>query len=195
MSTILAMPGLCDVTDFGLSNDAYNRKVAHSLLKKNPEIIFDLGDNVKVYKTGTNKGYIFLYNPEKDLIGYYVRYEEQQNSLVGRKVTQTKLWRSLGDEKAVGVTYKIVFDYLLKKYQAIMSDRLQTENGKDFWIRLMLYALDRGHEVVLADLNSRTIKKIDTTHELRLITNSPVNEGPWGYMIKHQAMRFAILAK
>jgi len=198
-SLTIAMPYLTDNENAHfakvLGNEITNRKLAKSLLKKNPQEIFDLGDGVKVYRVGTNKGYIFMYNPKEDLIGYYVQLEEQKRSLLGKKVTQTAVWRSMEDEKADGLTYKVVFDYLLKKYPAIMSDKIQTQDGKNFWIRLMFRALNRGNKIVLADLNLRSVEEIDMRADLRLITTNPPKDNPWGQMLKHKAMRFAIFAK
>lgn len=198
-NSVMAMPYLTDNDNAEfpriLGNETTNRKLVHFLLKRNPKEIFDLGDDVKVYRVGTNKGYLFMYNPHEDLIGYYVALEEQKKSLLGKKVTQTAVWRSMEDEKADGLTYKIVFDYLLKLYPAIMSDKIQTHDGKNFWIRLMFRALGRGHEVVLADLNARSIEEITMKADLRLLTTNPPADNPWGQMLKHKAMRFAILAK
>jgi hypothetical protein len=194
MTEVLAMPYLCDSTDFGLSDEKANRKHARLLMEKPHKLIYDLGDGVHVYQTGSAQGgSLFLYNPATGLIGYYVHYKAMHKSLTGGTVTQTAVWRSLEEAKSKGLTMRVVFDYFLHHYPAIMSDKIQTDRGRDFWVDLMSQALARGHKVALADFSLRKIHEISGPPELRLWYSDP-DDGAWGTLNKHQALRFIIRA-
>ncbi len=194
MTEVLAMPYLCDSTDFGLSDEKANRKHARLLMGKPRKLIYDLGDGVHVYQTGSAQGGdLFMYDPADGLIGYYVHYKAMHKSLTGGTITQTAVWRSLTAPKADGLTNRIVFDYFLHHYPAIMSDRMQTDMGQRFWINLMTRALAKGHRVALADFSLRKIHEISGPPELRLWYSDP-DDGAWGQLNKHQALRFIIYA-
>jgi hypothetical protein len=188
---VLAMPGLCDVTDFGLSNEAFNTKKAKQLMARPKEEIFDLGDDVKVWRSGDEgQGNIFLYNPTVNLIGYFLHYKRMDKKLSGLTVTQTMLWRAKQEPKANGITNRIVFDYLLRNYPAILSDRLQTIHGREFWLRLMMQAITLKHKVNVVDYNSQKMEPV-TMSELRLM-DSGHDEDFWGFGNRYQAIRFMI---
>lgn len=193
------MPGLCDVTDFGLDDRVFNKRKAAKLITRPKKEIFDLGSDFKVYQVGDHgAGNVLLYNPIEKTIGYFMHYEVTNTKLIGRRATQTKLWRSIEEPKSKGVAHRVIFEYLLKEYPAIMSDRLQTERGQEFWIALMFTALSEGYRVVLANLNARAVHEIESAAELRLwyTDKSPAgNKNAWGYLQHHQALRFAIFAK
>lgn len=199
MEKVTAMPYLCDSTDFGLGKDAANHKFARQLMEKRHKLVlvYELGDGVNVYRSGSmQNGSLFMYNPATEIIGYYVRYETVKKKLTGHTVTQTAVWRALQEPKASGLTKRVVFEYLLAHYPAIMSDKMQTERGRDFWIDLMFQALARGYRVALADFNMQHLHEIDNAAELRLWYSGDDEHQPaWGDLNRHMALRFIIFAK
>lgn len=197
MEKVTAMPYLCDSTDFGLSDETANKKYAAKLMAKPHTAIRDLNDGVVLYRSGSaTDGSLFLYNPATQLIGYFVRYETANKKLVGHSVTQVAVWRSLEEPKSRGLALWVVFDYFLKHYPAIMSDKMQTDRGRDFWIDLISQALARGHRVALADFNLHKVHEIENHAELRL-WNSGSGDATdaWGQLNRHMALRFIIFAK
>lgn len=187
---ISAMPSLCDSTDFGLSDPQANKKFAASLTRKK---CYPLHFRKNLFRCGSDEdGCIFLFNPESKQIEYYIKYKKLVKNLTGQSVTQTALWRDLASEEATDLTNEIVFAYLIPKYGAIMSDKIQTDAGQQFWIRLMTRALKSGFKVKLADYGSQELQIIESNAELRLWLT---DDRAWSYKsIRHQAIRFIIEA-
>jgi hypothetical protein len=190
---ITAMPSLCDSTDFGLSVNNYNNKTGLSYLKRNPKIIEKLSDVSNLYRLGNkSEGFMFTWNTELQLIGYFVHYKVKSTKFHGLSVTQTALWRNLLDADSSGLTNKVVFSILLKEYPAILSDKIQTGKGKDFWISLMTKALKLGHKVGLVSFNEQLVHNINSNLELRLWLTDDLS-GAWSFNSnQHQALRFII---
>jgi hypothetical protein len=155
---ITESPQMVGDTNFNLDDDAANAKLAKSLLKKIQEIIID-DSEYQLIRTGTDtNGNIALITKDQlPKINYLVRYETKNYSSIGSTVTQVLLWRRLSGAGVIGITAKVFFDYLLKKWPAIMSDGQQTARGKEFWITRMQDATNRGFKVGLANLNLKDI--------------------------------------
>lgn len=194
MKEILAMPSLCDSTTFGLDVEDYNRKQGLSWLKRKPQLVEEL-PHTKLYRVGDpHNGFFFLWDAEEQLVGYYMRYKVKTTKLHGVSVTQTALWRSLTAKDTKGLTHHIVFDLLLKEYVALLSDQIQTERGRDFWIDLMTQAIGK-YDVSLVDFNAQLVHTILLGAELRLWLSDP-DDNPWSwYSMKHRGLRFMIARK
>ncbi len=191
MEKIYAMPSICDTTDFGLSNESLNKAQAVKWLARSPTTLGTIGSSC-LYRVGdNNNGFIFLYNTKSQLVTYFVRYKTRLTKIEGHTVTQTALWRALGAFDTADITRNTIFKYFLVHYPAIMSDRIQTEDGRRFWTDLMGKALSQGFQVCLVDLNSKTIHSIDSEDELRAWVSDEKSMWAWNSM-KHQGLRFMI---
>lgn len=195
MEKLLAMPSLCDTTDFGLSDESFNRSQGLKWLKRNPTIVEKL-PNSTLYRVGSHEqGFFFLWEPAEKLVGYYIRYEVKRSKFHGVSVTQTALWRSLTSPDSEDMTRHVVFSILLEEYPAIMSDQIQTEEGRRFWLDLMTKALTRKYKVSLVNFLSRKILDINSSAELRLLSTSS-SDNPWSWnSTKHRSIRFMIYRK
>jgi hypothetical protein len=154
-----AMPGICDVTDFGLTDEKKNKKILKNLLTKKKETFWGT-ETHELFRTGAwdGSGYILLQNKRENLISYIVKYEMKNGVMNFKKViVQVKVWRSLKDPAVSGLAKKIFFGILLPKYGAIMSDMLQTRDGQRFWIDNMTQADARGYQVAYVDRNQRKV--------------------------------------
>ncbi len=191
MEKVHAMPSLCDSTDFGLSNEDFNKSKGLGLLPGAKHIAHV--DEYDLYRSGgRNEGQFFLWDPVQELIVYYMKYKTQAKRFTGRTVTQVNLWRSLGDVSP-GFTQHMVFGVLLKEYPAILSDSLQTENGKKFWIDLLGRAMRTGHQVGLVDFGSGQVSSITSKAQLRLLEQG---DTAWAWNSpRHSALRFIIYRK
>lgn len=188
------MPSLCDSTDFGLTNEAANRKFRLQLERKHPTLLQDLGSGLALYQHGSEKdGAYFVVG--NDLIAYYMRYKAMKKNLVGaQSVTQTAVWQSLSAPLPSGFVLSMVFDILLKKYPAVVSDRIQTAEGKNLWVRLMGLALSKGYSVSLLDFSANTKHPIQSEAELRLWSTD--ESGAWAFKSRrHENLRFLIYKK
>jgi hypothetical protein len=188
---VVAMPGLCDVTDFGLSDERKNAKKAIILLGKKKESLEETPTH-DFFRTGDweSGGYLVLYNKEWKLISYLVKFEVHNGVMNFRRlVTQVAVWQSLTDPASKGRAEKVFFEILLPKYKAIMSDKLQTPRGRDFWIRNMALADSRGYQIAFVDQDKRTIEiyQKNTT-----INRWIQNMNTWGTHVKHEGEKFLI---
>ncbi len=190
---IEAMPSLTDSTDFGLTNDGLNRKLLDSLLKKKPKVLEDRGDSV-LYVTGNEKGYYFLVEDQR--IAYLSKYQKSNKKMVGHStVTQVAVWLALDAPLSAGGTVtNTIFKHMLPRFGAIMSDRIQTLDGRRLWIRLLALGLKYNYHVALADFHGRRVLEIGSMAELRLWDQ--IKDGIWSWNSnKHQGLRFLISKK
>jgi len=115
-----------------------------------------------VYKFGDfGSGYVVLARGSDVL--YFVRYEKiRHNALpLGRQVL---VWRNKDDPATVKFARTVFFNYLLPKFTALVSDTLQTTNGKAFWQYSIDKALAEDKYVYFLDRRSspnRLIRLID----------------------------------
>jgi hypothetical protein len=194
MKEVTAMPSLCDVTTFGLENEAFNRKSGLEWLKRNPRIVEELPHST-LYRCGdAQNGFFFLWEPNDRLVEYFIRYETKKTKLHGLSVTQTALWRSLTSRDNRGLTRHVIFDMLLPQYKSLLSDQIQTADGKRFWIDLMSESLGKDLNVYLIDFLSQKIHRITQPAELRLL-GADENEATSVWFPnsnRHRGLRFMI---
>jgi hypothetical protein len=196
---IYAMPSLCDVTDFGLNNSRTNKQLLTKLASKAVQIDppVPLPSRMAFYKTGDSSGSFFVKELEEDILIYYMKYEVKQKNLLGCKtVTQTAVWKAEGQGLPRNFVAGVVFDILLKTFPAILSDRIQTEDGKKLWLDFMWFALDHGYQVALVNFNASKCVEIENGASLRLWLTNESKDSPWAYnSLQHQGLRFLIRAK
>lgn len=182
------MPQMVNPTQFKLNDDAFNQN--HLKRKK---VIIDSSDDYDIIKTGNNNNRsIILYDKNNMLIDYWVRFKRFGfKSIGGSFITQTQIWRRDGSPWVQGITRKMFFDYLLKHNKAIMSDSMQTVDGKRFWIDRMAEATSRGLYIGLANLNLKQIEWFEgNSSNYRNWIKS--KDSAWGEAEGKQALRFVI---
>ena len=59
-----------------------------------------------------------------------------------------------------------IFDYILKNYDFIMSDKLHTALGKSFWIKLLNEAFEKKLNVVVYNIKDDKYTKLDNTNNV-----------------------------
>lgn len=99
-------------------------------------------------------------------IVYYINCTVwEEITLNSKPVTQTILWRTndvVHRRVTSGVTEDIFRNYLLETYNIVASDNAQTQEGRDFWIRQLGYALQYDEFVYRYDLiNSNLCRILD----------------------------------
>ena len=151
--------------NFNLDDLSFNKSFTQKLMKKITETIEDNSD-YKVYRTGDgNEGWIFLYNIIRKTSDYVVQYKVRKWNWLEKTVTQCIIWRDNTSNLANDITTRILFGYLLQNYPAIMSDRLQTKNGNDFWMRQMARAISRNYRVGIANCNRHDVDWYDSAQD------------------------------
>jgi len=150
-----ALPSICDATDFGLSDKSNNTKKRESLLKSKTKDIPELNPNSEVYSCflarpegNTN---IALINNKSNMLVFYADLKEHRSPIISNKsVTQTSIWRNYTDLGTKGFATKL-FEYLLQHFGTIISDDIQTHDGKRFWEEKLAEAEVRGAPVGLVN--------------------------------------------
>lgn len=194
MDNVFAMPSLTDSTDFGLTSEAANRKMVQHLRKLKPTKVRDWKYGSIIETVGTEKGYYFIIDPDTDLLVYLVKFTRQNKKLIGgSNGAQTAVWRALDSDISEGGLAKTVFfDILLPRFGTMMSDSVQTERGRDFWISLLGHAIKRNKgNAYLIDYGFTKIMSIEMMAELRVWTTMVGSPWAWNSM-KHKGIRFVI---
>lgn len=186
-------PQIVDSTDFDLNDNSKNRKLANNLINKKTKILED-NKEYKLFVTGDGiNGYIILIDKNSGLIDYLSKYEKTKfKSIDGHFITQVKIWRRIGSIHVQGLTTKVFFDYYLKQYKAIMSDKLHTLDGKKFWMDQMAKAVKLNHKVGLIDMNTKKIDYFKSSYETFNGWLSKVENEGWGDEANKIAKRFVI---
>lgn len=187
LEDLLESPEMSRATDFGLSVD---RTTLPRLLKKKTDTIED-APGYEIFRTGSNSdGNVVMYDKMGGHIDYMIHYEAYKYPWIGRTVSQIMLWRRQGSLYTKGLTTRMFFEYLLPKYHCILSDRMQTEDGKKFWIDRMAEATTRGLRVGLAGMDQKKVIWYDPSASLYLAWLT-TNNG-WGDKESFQRFRYVI---
>lgn len=99
---------------------------------------------------------IVLLNVTRGTVDYYVKLEQGNFKLTGKYITQVEVWRS-SNVPVHGVVEKVFFDHILKSHDTVLSDSLQTNDGRRLWVNLVGYAFEKNKFVYVVDLNTGTI--------------------------------------
>lgn len=131
-------------------------------------------NTIPLWLTGSDKdGCYFLAEADtkaQDGILYFVKYSVvrlPRAAGLGAAVRQVLVWRNpkVGVGPA-GVAHHVFFNVLLPKYGALVTDRLQTQRGQQFWEFAVAEALRRGLIVELLNQSKQKTKRVHSTEEL-----------------------------
>lgn len=144
----IGMPWISDTgNDFGLENLVQNRKKLQLYLEQETEVLEE-DEDYKFFLAGSwdDFGYLVKFDKKENEIVYLCKF--QVSSLApafSKVVTQTEVWRAL--KTMPGIAKKTFFEILIPRYGAILSDKIHTERGKEFWVSCMEEALRKGLKV------------------------------------------------
>lgn len=86
-----------------------------------------------------------------------------------RPATQNLVWRSTNarhDDVLRDTARKVFFNYILQRYDVILSDNQQTGEGRHFWQRQMSYAIALGLHVYYYQMMTAQLQPIPTQDAL-----------------------------
>ena len=178
-------PAVCDPTTFGLDRTVTNKLLLHRLQKK-PAIkvgVITLYDGTKfpAMKTGSTEGSV--YAVYEDLLAVYIQYHQYKYPFLPfGTVTQIKLWRRERLPVTNVFSPNLFFNIMLPITGAVLSDKEQTLEGREFWTRRCREAHDYGCSVALVDFGSRTFQEFKPGREL-----SDALDSSWGGGMNVQA--------
>lgn len=145
---VFESPQMVEPTDFDLNDTDSNTERAEQYLSDDKkEVIEDTDEYIFIKNGSKNSGSFSMISKDDGLIKFYLRYKEKDWGLIGKSVTQIALWRFPTFLRNVGLTSKIFFDILLKRWDTIISDDRHTWNGRRFWEGVMGEASEKGYDV------------------------------------------------
>lgn len=155
MESPVLYPGTLHKFDHDL---IFNSQMAIKIEKK--------GKNIGNFKIGNNVSLRIFKEIEGDLVYYNLLYPDQPIIAVSHTVREINggvesldIWQSI---RTRGLARFWVFDFILKNYKFMMSDKIHTVRGKEFWKRLVDDSLNEKINVFV--LNIKTKEKIPLTN-------------------------------
>jgi hypothetical protein len=183
-----SIPALSTDDEFNFSDSDLNKATAEKALASKtmdlPEFNPDPDKYECVIARPDSKSVIALINKQTKETVYYVELEKDTVDM--KSVTQVKVWRHMIDSGVDGMAAR-VFDYLVEKFGTIVSDDIQTQLGKRFWIKRMVEADSKGYEVGLINTELNTT---DWKQEESIQKWIQDRENAWGWDLYH--LRFVI---
>ena len=104
-----------------------------------------------------------------------------------RPVTQIALWKDRNYTFVEHLTQKMFFEFILKRNKSVMSDSMQTNDGRIFWQRRVVEALIRGINVAFLDFKTQEMVTIEHASELEELFKKS-----WGKRTFHKNYRWMI---
>lgn len=188
---IFESPQKIPPADFGLNNRQINQRFATKQMKKVTELIED-NDAFSIVRTGNGfAGWILLYNKKSEMADYVVQYKVRNWKWLVPTVTQCIIWRNALSPFVRRITEKMFFDYLLPKYNAIMSDSQQTVNGNDFWLARLVDANLRNLKIGIANVANHAVIWYDANVD-GTVMDWITNKDTFSEAEKYQNIRYVI---
>lgn len=125
--------------------------------------------DVGFYSLTTSKGnYYFLYKDR--IIYYFVHYKEFPGfkNISKTPFRQCLVWRNKVNRTGatVGFAKKVFWDILFKKYNAVISDLQQSNEGEGLWDNLIQQAFEKGYIVKVHNTNDKSFKEYTSFDDL-----------------------------
>lgn len=191
---LFEMPQSIAPTNFNLDLPAVNRRKANELLKSSEkDLVKSFSPKVNLYEVGRQ---FALIDEERRKILYYMGWKEILHKFVNhRAACQIAVWRDVDVPGYEDVAKEIFFDELLPKYGVIITDAMQTEDGRNFWVRRIGNAFNKGLNVYYLNLMQaeggvdRELIKIDSNLDFVKLADE---KDFWGTESKYKARKLII---
>jgi hypothetical protein len=140
-----------------LASQPSNVDLVRELLAKETETIEESTEH-KIFRTGEHQsGKIAVFNKPLNTLDFLIRYSAWNHDIIAQEVAQLQVWRRVGGLHVQGLTNKMLFQYLLREYPALISDPEQTPKGREFWLTRMAEATALGYRVALVYSDTREV--------------------------------------
>jgi len=178
---------MAGTADWGLNDPKRNLRRATALLHNNPTLI-ETNKFGSFYRlAGAYGGGEFAHiSATSSLITYYMKYESKTRADLGRCATQVKVWMTIAPGMT-SIAKDTFFKIMLAEFNTMISDRIQTDDDRRFWMRRMAEAISNGMRVGMIDVN--TIMDYDPSIDFQTWINSIDS---WGKDSKHRDRLFYI---
>lgn len=152
---LFEMPKEINATEFNLDDQKVNRRVATDF-RNGGELLEteDVeGGTLSLCQKGNSIALIFQPEDAPIRLLYMVRWKEIFHKFVGHKaITQVAVWRDKLSAFTSAIAPKIFWEYLLPQHEVLMTDALQTPDGRTFWMRRVAEAFDHHLRVYYLNL-------------------------------------------
>lgn len=98
-------------------------------------------------------------------IAYAVDIELTNEKIYHKSCTQVIVWASPRNEELLVGFPRKVFNHLLQEYVIMITDKQQTPDGKRFWERRIIQALEDNHFVYFCDKNKAELNLQEIINE------------------------------
>lgn len=175
---IIEMPQIIPRLD-GHDTDSIRKFCIKSYRDKVAKSVELLSNTATLYHIGNNDSGIYFSELNGD-IGYYAKYTRVQMhpKLVkheyGVRQILINSYQNMGPAKT-GVGKHIFWKHLYPKYNTIISDSKQTENGRSFWEYRIVEALQYRVPVSMVNTNDLTQVEISSIDDI-----PQLQQGIWG---------------
>ena len=182
------IPGLTD--EENLDSFSVNKSKYSELAKlHNKKEISRLSDDVIIYQSGRMN---FCLDTSRKEVTYYMQYEVSTNKVFGSFLWQSLVWRSKKVQYNKAMPHKIFFNTLLPKFKVIVTDGMQTVEGKRFWEFQIAFAIENDINVYFFDDKSKELIKVNTLIEFDKVSR---DHDVWGETPIHKSKLMVITTK
>lgn len=168
--------------DFELESAKDNEIAAHRFITKGKVALEQI--DLTLYKLGDDYGAI---SKETSRLIYYVRTKKAYSKVLGKYTTQIAVWRDVNSLISAGLASWVFRTVVLKDTGVIVSDGVQTDQGRRFWTYQIKYALDKELFVYALDFYSKTLSRITRESEFSEFASKYYGDDP-----KYRGYRFVI---
>ena len=191
---LFEMPKSIAPLELKLDFEKSNKRFAIALLQnKNRELVKSLSEDVNLYEI---KNQFVVIDEEERHVVYYMRWTEIFHKFVNHKAaSQVLVWRDKDKPGYENTAKDIFFEHLLPKYKVVITDALQSPDGRNFWVRRIGNAFSLGLNVYYLSLLptnkevTRELIKIDSIADFERLNKE---KNFWGETEKFKARKLII---
>lgn len=134
--------------DFGLGDPAINFSEYQRLADSEYTVLSETKTHLLAMTKDDGKFEVFMLNFTQRALVYYMEFQVHTVPQIGLCATQVAVWRRAG-AGVPNVTSTVFKGFLLGKFAGVVSDRVQTADGRRFWVDRMAEAANEGQTVGL----------------------------------------------
>ena len=132
-------------------NDARNRKwLAQKVKVSKVSGESHTGELIWYYHSAKLNTF-YYYTATDGLVTYAIQCELVDVPTIGKAVCQTSLWRNKQYSSTTSIPSWVFYNQLMPKYGRILSDKSQSKDGREFWVRRIAEAFMQGYFVYVVD--------------------------------------------
>ena len=162
-------PQLINNMNFIYDDEVSNVEQAQQLVKNHSEskvgmfVYHNIRCHVYLYEKAQNDWFYVLVSENATAVLGVVHFNQQDNT-----ITTSGLWNALMMQ---GLIFSFFTTYLIKHYKTVISDKITTERGKTFWLKIVDWALRSSIETGIYQIKENTFQPINTIQEAEQVFN------------------------